>query len=159
MTSLRELIEGKARRTRKLPILVGDATAAAERVQLASVALEQARLAGADEAEVQQLREELDAAVEEQTSTVVLVELQSLAPDEWDAIFGPIEPDADGEIDLDECRAVLLAASCTDPGLQDADWWQQQLARPEWTKGEKLGADDVLLGLNLRVPMGPPGKG
>jgi hypothetical protein len=46
-----------------------------------------------------------------------------------------------------------------DEDLRDVSWWEQQLARPEWTKGDKIAADRILLDLNLTRPAGPPGKG
>ncbi|MCU1617198.1 MAG: hypothetical protein JWO98_4738 [Frankiales bacterium] len=165
MTSLRAAIEAKARRTHKLPILVGDALAATKRVAEATEAFQRHMAAQAEEGAEsddeagQALREELTAAMEAHAQTVVLVEIQALPSDEWDAIFAPIEPDADGEISLDECRAVLMAASCTDPELQDVVWWEQQFARPEWSKGDKLAINNALLELNHHAPTGPLGKG
>jgi hypothetical protein len=163
VTSLRALIEGKARRTAMLPILVGDAAAATARVAAASEALQSYRALQEDGAEEtdegQRLRDELTAAMEAHAQTVVLVEVRSLPADEWDAVFGAVEPDAEGEISLDECRGVLMAASCTDPELQDAGWWEEQFARPEWSKGDKLAINNRLLELNHHVPTGPLGKG
>jgi hypothetical protein len=46
-----------------------------------------------------------------------------------------------------------------DEDLRDEKWWEQQLSRPEWTKGEKIAADRILLDLNLTAPAGAPGKG
>lgn len=170
MTSLRELIERKARRTAQLPVLVGDASGTARAVADAVSALQahQREVAGREDPEAlsdedkateQRLRDDVTSALAAQQQTVVLVELQALDSHEWDAVFGDIEPDADGTIPLDDYRAALLAACCVDEGLRDAAWWEQQLARPEWTKGDKINADNVLLGLNLHVPKGPLGKG
>lgn len=169
MTSLRDLIERKSRRTAHLPILVGDAAGTARAVADAVSALQahQREVAGRedptptdeDAAAEQRLRDVVTAALAEQQQTVVLVELQALESHEWDTVFGDIEPDEDGTIPLDDFRAALLAASCVDESLRDAEWWDAQLARPEWSKGDKINADNVLLGLNLRAPQGPPGKG
>jgi hypothetical protein len=81
-------------------------------------------------AEEQRLREELTQALADQQDTVVLVELQALPDDEWDAVFGDIEPDADGEIPLDDFRAALLAASCVDPELRDVTGGRRSLPGP-----------------------------
>jgi hypothetical protein len=32
-----------------------------------------------------------------------------------------------------------------DESLRDEDWWEQQLAGPQWTKGDKVAADRILL--------------
>ena len=166
MTSLRELLERKARRTAQLPVLVGDASGAALAVAAAVKALQdhQVTMDGDEASEEQkateqQLRDAVTEALRAQRETVVLVELQALDAHEWDAVFGDVEPDADGVIELDDYRAALLAASCVDESLRDADWWEQQLARPEWSKGDKINADQTLIGLNLRAPQGPLGKG
>jgi type IV secretory pathway VirJ component len=165
VSSLRQLIESKARRTASLPILVGDAEGAAMAVAVAVQALQEHLAAAGDDpgdeqrAAEQTLRDGVKQALAAQRETVIEVRLQALPDDEWDAIFGDIEPDEDGEISLDDFRAVLLAASCVDEELRDAAWWESQLARPEWTKGDKLAINNLLLGLNLRVPEGPAGKG
>ena len=168
MTSLRSLIEAKERRTAWLPIPIGDVAAATAGVNVARLALQahQEMLAAREDPDEQsdlekatgeRLVADLGAALEAQRQTVAYVELQALPADEWDAIFGPIEPDEDGEIALDDVRAALLAASCTDPELQDATWWEQQLARPEWSKGDKLLINRTLLDLNHAVFVGALG--
>lgn len=165
MTSLRERIEAKARRTAKLPILLGDVTAATAAVTEALRQLQNHQAAkpeGPDEAyeaEDKRLRDAVEQAVREQQELVVYVDLQALPADEWEAVFGPIEPDENGEISLDEVRAALLAASCVDEDLRDEAWWEEQLARPEWSKGDKLAINNTLLDLNHSAMLGRPGKG
>lgn len=165
MTSLKERIEAKSRRTASLPIPVGDAAEGLAAVTEALRQLQQHQAAAPDEpdeahkAEEQRLTEAVQAAVAAQAELVVHVKLRALPSDEWEAVFGPMEPDENGEIDLDEVRAALLAASCVDEDLRDEAWWEQQLARPEWSKGDKLAVNRTLLDLNLSVPQGSPGKG
>jgi len=173
--SLAALIEAKSRRTEALPILVGDASAAAAEVALHRGALEAQQAtarqlreqgveppAGVDE-RVEQLRANLSDALARAAATVVQVPLQSLPPDQWDAVLDPLEPDESGEIDLDEVRATLVAASVVvddeDAALRDPAWWETQFGRPEWTKGEKLAVNHLLLRLNLHTPSGSSGKG
>jgi hypothetical protein len=165
VTSLRERIEAKARRTAMLPILVGDAAASTAAVTEALRQLQNHQATKPEEpdeaygAEEQRLRDAVQEAVRAQQEMVVQVELQALPADEWEAVFGGVEPDENGELALDEFRAALLAACCVDADLRDEDWWAQQLSGPQWTKGEKVAADRVLLDLNLTAPAGPPGKG
>jgi hypothetical protein len=58
-----------------------------------------------------------------------------------------------------EALAPLLAESCVDPDLRDAQWWAQQLARPEWSEGDTNALQMALLRLNVdaadpQVPKG-----
>lgn len=175
MTSLRARIEAKARRTVTLPLAVGNVTAAAAVVTSANVALEEhldavarrrqrdPESAGAfssvDTEQEATLRADLAAAIERAGEGVVMVELQSVPDEEWDTLFGDLEPDADGEVPLDDCRAAMLAACAVDPELQDEQWWTEQLARPEWSKGDVVSIDYALLRLNQSAPTGAQGKG
>jgi hypothetical protein len=170
--TLKDLIAAKQRRTARLPILVGDPRAAAVEVETFRTALrihqEQAKGradAGhqpdeADRAEEERLRQALKDANDRAAATVVEVEVQALPADEWDAIFGPIEPDENGELDITDLHAALLAASCVDPDLRDEAWWKEQLARDDiWSKGDRMTITNVLLQLNVYGPPGIPGKG
>lgn len=165
MTSLRERIEAKARRTASLPILVGDAASGMAAVTEALRQLQNHQSAAPSEpgeefvAEESRLKAVLQEALAAQQELVVNVELQALPDDEWEAVFGGVEPDENGELALDEFRAALLAACCVDEDLRDEAWWEKQLSGPQWTKGEKIAADRILLDLNLSAPAGTPGKG
>lgn len=161
--SLRELIEAKQRRTAKLPILVGNPSVAAAEVEAArrALVLHEELLArkpsgkkptAAEKRRTETLRADLKSVVEKFQQMTIEVELQSLPDDEWEALFGDLEPGEDGEIDLTSIHAPLLAASCVDEELQDADWWKQQLSRPEWTDGDKGLISRILLELNLYAP-------
>lgn len=168
--SLRSLIEAKQRRTAKLPILVGDLAAAAAEVATFRAALEVHQQVSSqrlgddgqpseeDAATEEGLRAQLAAAKERQAACVVEVELQALPADEWDALFGPIEPDESGDLDMTAIHAPLLAASCVDPELQDVEWWARQLKEPRWTRGDRGAISQVLLDLNCYAPAGVPGK-
>lgn len=169
---LRELIEGKQRRTAKLPILVGNPSAAAAEVDsfagalalhLATVAEKKdagKRATKADGEREKQLREDLRAAQQRQAAAVVEVELQSLPDDEWEAALAGLPEDDRERFELDAILPPLLAASCVDPELQDADWWAGQLKRPEWTDGDKGSISGILLELNVFAPrFGALGKG
>jgi hypothetical protein len=170
--SLRELIAAKQRRTARLRILVGDPRTAAAEVDTFRTALRihqqqvQGRADAGHEpdegvrAEEERLRASLKEATDRLAATVVEVEVQALPADEWDAIFGPIEPDEDGELDITDLHAALLAASCVDPELRDESWWREQLGRDDiWSKGDRLTITNVLLQLNIYGPPGVPGKG
>jgi hypothetical protein len=162
--SLKALIEAKQRRTATWPLLVGNPSAAAAEVEtfrkalgvhqavLSQLTKSGKRPTKADKAREEQLRSDLQASLERAAATVVHVELQSLPDDEWESLFGDLEPDEHGDLDLGPIQAALLAASCTDPELQDADWWASQLKRPEWTDGDKAAISRTLLELNVYAP-------
>jgi len=162
--SLRALIEAKQRRTANWPLLVGNPSAAAAEVDTfrKALAAQQRMLALKKEAgkrptkaETQRaevMRNDLKASLDRAAAAVVNVELQSLPDHEWEALFGDLEADEHGELDLGPIHAALLAASCTDPELQDADWWTEQLKRPEWTDGDKAALSRLLLELNAFAP-------
>lgn len=161
---LRELIEGKQRRTAQVPILVGNPSAAAAEVTAAQAALfthlagvaqkkqDGKRATKADGEREAQLRTEVTAAQERQAATVVQVEVQSLPEDEWEAAIATLPDDDRDNWRIGAILAPLLAASCTDSELQDADWWATQLARPEWTDGDKGVISNALLELNVFAP-------
>lgn len=169
--SLRARIEAKARRTATLPLQVGNVAAAAATVAMRRAALEGHLSAvrkraedgtpasDADNDRAEQLRRQLADAEQAHADSVVLIELQALDDDVWDAVLGDAPTDAAGDIDLDDVRAALMAASCVDPELQDEAWWEAQLARPEYSKGDKLALTNVLMALNLNTPEGRQGKG
>jgi hypothetical protein len=162
--SLRDLIEAKQRRTAKLPILVGNPSAAAAEVESTRRALAMhhetlavKKAAGkkatvAERKRETELRDALKQAVDQLAGLTVEVELQALPDDEWEALFGGLEADESGDIDLTSIHAPLLAASAIDPDLQDADWWAEQLKKPEWTDGDKAAISRTLLELNAFAP-------
>ncbi|RBY82682.1 hypothetical protein [Blastococcus sp. TF02A-26] len=168
--SLRARIEGKARRTATFPLQVGNVAAAAAAVAVCQAALDRHLNTATDPAESTEetlrfeersaeLRRELAQAQQAEADTVVLIELQSLDDDVFDAVLGDAPRDDDGDVDLTGVRAALLAASCIDEELQAESWWAEQLARPEYSKGDLLALNNALLALNLNTPDGRQGKG
>lgn len=153
-----------------MPLQVGDAAGAAAEVATLRAALgvhlqvirqrvdEGGEETEADRLRADELRDQLQAARQREADTVAGVELRALPPDVWDAILEAAPEDEDG-VDLSAVRPALLAASCTDPELQDEAWWAEQLARPDYSKGDLLAVNNALLGLNLNVPDGRQGKG
>lgn len=168
MTSLREQLEAKARRTGSIPIQVGDLPAAGARVDRCKIDLDLylnvRETSGAevpeegDERE-QQLRAALLKAMAAMSDAVVQVQVTALPDDEFDMLWADVEPNDDGRLDSDELRAAFLAASCVDEELQDPAWWLEQLSLPSWSKGDKLAVDKYLLDLNMATPVGNAGKG
>lgn len=164
MAGLRALIEGKQRRTATHPILVGNpAAAVAEVKQLTGDLVEHMRALAdkkktgkkptkADTDREAKIKADLESAQARRAGMTVEIELQSLPEDEWEAAIADLDDDAREKYDLTSILAVLTAASCTDPELQDADWWAEQLKRPEWTDGDKSSLASTLLNLNVFAP-------
>jgi hypothetical protein len=162
--SLRDLIEAKQRRTATHPILVGNPSAAvAETKRLASEFLEHMRVVAdkkkagkkptkADTDKQAKIEADLEAAQARRAEMTVEIELQSLPDDEWEAAIAELGDEDRENFNLSSILAVLTAASCTDPELQDAEWWAAQLARPEWTDGDKSSLASTLLNLNVFAP-------
>jgi hypothetical protein len=167
--NLRERIEAKAVRTATLPLQVGDVAAAAAEVATLREALgvhlrlvkqrvdAEGEETEADRARADQLRDQLQAAKEREAETVVAVEIRALSPDLWDEILN-VAPDDEEGVDLSVLRPALLAASCTDEDLRDEEWWAAQLAGPQWSKGDLLAINQLLLTLNLNTPDGRSGN-
>lgn len=161
---LRDLIEAKQRRTARLPILVGNPSAAAAEVDTFRGALilhlaemeakkqDGKKATKADQDKERKLREDLAAAQDRQAATVVEIEVQSLPDDDWEAVVATLPADDRERFELNAILAPLLAASCTDPELQDAEWWAAQLSQPTWTDGDKAAISRTLLELNVFAP-------
>jgi hypothetical protein len=169
--SLRERLAAKARKRTIYRVQVDD-TAAAERALQVRVAALELKVAlrpkleaedgfdvAAFDADLVVLRDQVAEARAQHEACYADVELQSLPPDEWDAVLATAPRDADGDVDLDDVRAVLLAASCVDEDLRDVEFWTERLADPAWTKGEKVALNNTLVQLNLNAPAGRQGKG
>lgn len=162
--SLRDLIEAKQRRTTKWPLMVGNPSVAGAEVESArralvahEEALERKKQAGkkpsaAERKRSEDLRADLKAAVDRFGAIAVEIELQALPDHQWEALFDPLTADDAGDIDMSSILAPLLAASCTDPELQDVGWWSEQLAKPSWTDGDKAALSRTFLELNTFAP-------
>lgn len=161
---LRDLIEAKQRRTATHPILVGNPSAAAAEIkQLTGELMEHMRSLAAkkkagkkptkaDTDREAKITAALEAAQARRAEMTVDIELQSLPEDEWEAAIADLPEEARDSYDLSAILSVLTAASCTDPELQDADWWAEQLAKPTWTDGDKSSLSSTLLSLNVFAP-------
>lgn len=154
--SLREQLERKQRRRAIVPVLVSDHSADVATLNGIMVALNLARSEDKVDADVVAL---LQSQVDEQTLQVeshwAQVELQSLPPAEWELAVGAwqtIEMQDDGPtavMNWTEGLPALLAVSCTDPDLQDAEWWQEQLGSERWSEGDVDALKRAVLALNI----------
>lgn len=98
-----------------------------------------------------------EASVAELSEFYAPVELQALPAVEWDALETKHTTKGD-DLD-DEWLPEVLAASCTDPDLRDAEWWTQQLRGAGWSQGEVLAVRVALMRLNAYQPLPQLGKG
>lgn len=164
MTSLRARLEEKTRRRLTVPVRVSDPSEDQSHAQTLYTALQAAT--GAEDADAaKKLEAELEEVAARIRSHWVDVEMQAMPRDEWRAAtsaWQTVETTEDGTqvvTNWAEALAPLLAESCVDPELQDAQWWAQQLARPEWSEGDTNALQLALLRLNVdavdpQVPKG-----
>ncbi len=157
-TSLRERLAAKARRTCTVPVQVSDpgpARAAHDAAQRRVLALTLSVAEDRDDEEhaaaLEKAQAALDVAQAELDEHFVMVEFQALADDEYEAIVARFS-DEEGALDRHAATPLLAAACAVDESLRDADWWAEQLARPQWSTGEALALHVELLNLNFRAP-------
>lgn len=151
MSTLRTLLEAKERRRMVVPIQVSDASADHEAWMGIYLAIEAAKHRD-DDAAIADLRKQLDELSEKMKAHWASVELQALPSEDWERVSRVWRSDTDtddGGIDWPNALAPLLAESCTDPELNDAEWWAEQLARPSWTEGDRDALKVALLRLNV----------
>jgi hypothetical protein len=154
--SLKERLEGKQRRWLMVPILVSDPSEDQAALSALLVALNAA--AGRDDAgAVAQLQPQAEAHADKVRSHWVEVKLLSLPADEWrvaTSVWQTVEVSDDGPevvTNWAEALAPLLAESCADPELQDAEWWAGQLQQPGWSEGDRNALKLALLRLNVEA--------
>ncbi len=151
--SLREQLERKQRRRVVVPVLISDPSQDVATLNGVMVAMNAVHEGDSDAA--QSLKSEVDDLTERIRSHWVDVELQSLPPAEWEAAIGAwqtIELQDDGPtavMNWAEGLPALLAVSCTDPDLRDADWWREQLASERWSEGDVDALKRAVLTLNI----------
>lgn len=152
--SLRSRIEEKTRRRLTVPIRVSDPSEDQAQAQTLYAAYQAA--VGAQDADAAAKHEvELEEAAARIRSHWVDVEMQAMPRDEWRAAtsaWQTVESTEDGPqvvTNWAEAMAPLLAESCVDPELRDADWWAEQLNRPEWSEGDTNALQMALLRLNV----------
>lgn len=153
MSALRDLIGTKQRRRMTVPIQISDPSEDHEIWLGLQVALESAKRRE-DDAATALLRTQLDEATQRIQEHWAGIELQALPYELWETVSqvwrGEVDQaDADGGIHWPEALAPLLAESCVDPDLQDADWWREQLAQPGWSEGDRDTLKLALLRLNV----------
>ena len=153
--SLRDRLEGKARRRLSVPVQISDPTEDFRDLNGAAVALEAARTRSAPEEELAPLRALVEELSEKVKQHWAPLELQALHAAEWEIAasnWQKIEVNEDGPVSVMDWTAALpplLAESCVDPDLKDAEWWAEQLAKPHWTEGDLDALRAAILQLNI----------
>ena len=140
MTSLREQLDGKARRRCVVPVPVRDPGPARQRHEAAVLAV--AAASGAPEdarpTAMEAAGAELDAATAELAACTVDITLAAPSAADAEAVQSRHLGD-DGGVDYTAALPDLLALCAEDESLRDADWWREALARPEWGPSEVAG--------------------
>lgn len=148
MTGLRAKLEAKERRRLAVPIQASDPSRDYEAYLGTSAALVSAQANKESSPDyVAQLAKQLAEGEQRYRDHFVEIELQAMSRDDWEAAMSRWQ--GDEVIDWAAALAPLLAESCTDTELQDAEWWRAQLGKPEWTEGDTDALKSALLTLNV----------
>jgi hypothetical protein len=148
--SLREQLEAKARRRCVVPVPVQDTGPARRRLEETATALAAAGALPDLDGALDSLRSDLADAQAALDACSVDVVLIAPVPAEAEAILSG-HLGEDGAPDYTKALPHLLALCADDESLRDVEWWQGQLARPEWTIGERSG---LVLGVMYLVADG-----
>lgn len=151
--SLRDRLTGKQRRRVVVPVQITDPSEDRHILHGAMVALAQAEGRDTPEpAEIQALTEAVTAAEARLRAHTADVELLALGSVRWGEIEAEyVTPDGD-TLDWKRALPEILAESCTDTDVQDADWWAERLADPAWSEGDVEALRLAVLHLNVRAP-------
>lgn len=154
MTTLKERLASKRRRTDSVPVQVSDPGPAQERFDNADQRLRLLQVIPSTdpehEARVAEAQNERDAAREELREHFVEVEFVAATPDDAERVLGAHTNDQ-GNWSI-EALPELAALCAVDEELQDADWWTEQISSGTWSSGEKQALWSRLLTLNVALP-------
>jgi hypothetical protein len=163
--SLRERLQGRARRRASVLVQVEDTATSSELLAAARIrlnntltALDDARAGDVDEedvarlqAELDPLRDEVQRALNAQSACYAAIEMVALPAPEWEAVVAAHPAEGDDQwIDWQRALPVILAASCVAEDLQDEQWWGEFLASPATTAGQRDTFRAQVTELNLR---------
>lgn len=144
--SIRDQLAAKAVRRCEVPVVVSDASADYEILQGAVTAHAMARDRGEDTTE---LAAKVDEAQEAVRSHWVRIELHALPKADWNSIATAHHTD-DG-LDWPKALPLLLAESCADEDLRDADYWAIELAKDCWSQGDVAALQYAVYTLNVEA--------
>lgn len=151
--SIKDLLAAKQRRRLVVPVQISNPAADQEEWLGVYHAIEAAKSReDADPKELESLQVQLLECSDKLQAHFVKVELQALSADEWEAAAKVFEGDDD--FDWKSGLPVLMAESCVDTELQDAEYWRETLQRPEWTDGERDALKSAILRLNVHADQG-----
>lgn len=153
MTSLRERLAAKAVRRSSFHVPLGDdPSVSLEALQQAEVALalvkdddKRGRTAAAKK------RDKLRAEYNEQFAEVWI---KAMPRSDYHALCEQFETE-DG-VDWDQLLPAILAESCEDEDLRDAEFWREQFRA--WPQGDFLAIQATVLNLNMQTPRPLLGK-
>jgi hypothetical protein len=143
--SLRAALEAKQRRRAIVPVQVADPSPVLQEIQSIAVAL-----SVADEGARETLRAQLEDAQARLAQHYADVHLAAMPSGQWEAavtLYGLV----DGRVPM-EALAALVAESCVDEELRDAEWWTEQLNKDSWSDGDIKSLEATLLHLNVIAP-------
>jgi hypothetical protein len=154
VSTARERLAAKKRRTATVSVALEDATEAVAAANEARGNLAMARINERDETELEVLQQRVDAAEAAVAELHERITFAACAPSVFEALRTDFTG-AKGEIDpakLAENLPPLLAACAVDEDLQDEEFWREQLASGSWSSGEQVHLANTVLGLNIAAP-------
>ena len=154
-SSLRTRLESKRRRRVVFPVQITDPSEALEELAAARRRLTLLEFTDRpeDDDEMVAARAAVDEAQAAHDEHYAHVEFQSIPSADLEALMAAHrKPDNPEETDYEAIAAPLAAASAIDEDLRDEAWWAEQLARHEWTLGEKGKLASALIDINYRSP-------
>lgn len=145
--SLWDDLERKHRRVVVVPVQISDPSTTMRQMQEVAAAVGLARENGELDT-VTSLNARLVELQADYERHFTKVRLQSLPAPQWEAATTLYQDEA-GRMDWSMALAPLLAESCVDPDLKDAERWEKMLAGDSWSDGDVKAFQAALLHLNV----------
>jgi hypothetical protein len=149
----RDRIAAKQVRRVIVPIQLSDPSEDNQRVLGATVALYKAQERGdADETEIADLQRQAKEAEEAVAKHFEPVAMRALPAAEWEALSARHTNESGDGLDWAAALPALVAVSCEDEDLRDADFWRHVFADAAWSEGDADALRTALLHLNISAP-------
>lgn len=157
--SLRERLAAKAVRRSSIQVPLGDdPSAALEELQSAEVEL--GMIPDDPDNEKRRVAAKLkrDKVRESYNEQFAEVWIKAMPRADYHALCEEFDSEDDG-VDWDRLLPAILAESCEDESLRDAEFWAGEFTSDRWPEGDFLHVQQVVLNLNMQTPRPLLGKG
>lgn len=134
--------------------LGGDPSVSLESLQQAEVAL--GIVPDSDKKAVAAAKKHRDKLRAEYNDQFAEVWIKAMPRADYHALCEEYETD-DG-VDWEKLLPAILAESCEEPDLRDAEFWRAEFASERWPQGDFLAIQAAVLNLNMQTPRPLLGK-